>query len=280
MCDDFVLCGKSVKPCTTKRCLLNLLTRFTDTTILGNTSTFQHEAACWWIEDLEQRTNEDLKDTALMQRYLLSLLYFSTRGGSWSNKDLWLSKSAVCDWYGIDCYQSNDMKGIINKIGLVRNNLNGILPTEIGQLLGLETLDLNMNERLSGSIPKEVKYLKELKEFKCKNCALSNTIPTEILFLTELIELDINNCDVSGQIPSELALAKNLVILNVFNNSFHGTLPDISSLVHLRALDLGENFLGGNCQSIKQLSNLGEWSFTLFFSDYVALTLNDFQRAS
>lgn len=51
MCDDFVLCGKSVKPGATKRYLLNLLTRFADTTILGNNSTFQHETACWWIED-------------------------------------------------------------------------------------------------------------------------------------------------------------------------------------------------------------------------------------
>ena len=134
MCDNFVLCGESVKPGATKRYLLNLLTRFADTTILENNSTFQHEAACWWIEDLEQRTNEDLKDTALIQRYLLSLLYFSTRGDSWSNKDLWLSKSDVCHWHGIDCYQSSDMKGIINKIRLVRDNLNGILPAEIGQL--------------------------------------------------------------------------------------------------------------------------------------------------
>ena len=162
----------------------------------------------------------------------------------------------------------------------MRNSLNGILPTEISQLLGLESLDLNLIERLSGSIPKEVKYLKMLQEFKCKNCMLSNTIPTEISFLTELIELDLNNCDISGQIPSELALAKNLVIVNAFNNSLHGTLPDISSLVHLRALDLGENFLGGNCESIKQLSNLGKWSFTLNFSDCIALTLNYFRIAS
>ena len=80
-----------------------------------------------------------------MQRCLLSLLCFSVRVDSWSNKDLWLSKSVICDWYGVASYQSNDMKGIINKIELVRDNLNSILPAEIGQLLGLETLDLNMN---------------------------------------------------------------------------------------------------------------------------------------
>ena len=119
-----------------------------------------------------------------------------------------------------------------------------------------------------------------LKEFKCNNCILSNAIPTEISFLTELIELDLNDYDISGKIPLELALAKNLVIFEAFNNSLHGALPNISSLAHLRELDLGANFLGGDCESVEQLSDLGKGSFALFFFDCIALALNDFLRAS
>ena len=265
-CDSFELCGTLVEPNTEKRNLINILTRFSGTSIFQNTSTVQYQASCWWMKDLERRDDDDLKDTALIQRYLLSLFFYSTGGDSWYENNFWLTENSVCTWYGISCYNTSNNKGIINGIRLANNKLSGVLPTEIGELLGLEYLIINANNDLSGLLPKEIKYLKMLRELKCADTLLSHTIPTEIGILENLLVLDLSNCRFIGSIPSELAHVTKLNIFRASSNSFFGTLPDISSLMELKVIELGENFIEGACSSISKLKNLGKLALLLTFS--------------
>ena len=44
---------------------------------------------------------------ALIQRYILTTFYFGTNGENWDNSDGWLTSSIVCDWYGIECDDSD-----------------------------------------------------------------------------------------------------------------------------------------------------------------------------
>ena len=54
-----------------------------------------------------------------------------------------------CKWYGISC---DNYDGIVSKLILPSNNLDGTLPTEIRELKGLEYVELRSN-KLNGVFP-------------------------------------------------------------------------------------------------------------------------------
>ena len=72
-----------------------------------------------------------------MQRYILALLYLDSGGDNWINNDKWISSAHECDWFGVTC---NSFEGLVDKIDLSSNNLDGFLPSELGELRGLEYL--------------------------------------------------------------------------------------------------------------------------------------------
>ena len=51
----------------------------------------------------------------------LVALYDVTNGDDWDDSTNWLSDAPVCDWYGIDCNNDNDVIAIELNI----NNLHG-----------------------------------------------------------------------------------------------------------------------------------------------------------
>ncbi len=97
----------------------------------------------------------------LRQRYALSVIYFSTGGETW-NVNGWNRDSGVgldeCNWSLVAC--SN---GIV--VGIAVTNeaiiMSGSLPSEIGMLSSLETLELGGN-RLNGELPNELFLLTNL----------------------------------------------------------------------------------------------------------------------
>lgn len=86
--------------------------------ILGNSSSPQNEALRWMSNDgLSTKYLDERNAPALLQRYSMATLYFSTRGDGWNqcgrvnvqshcldgSQSLWLSSDTECNWAGVSC---------------------------------------------------------------------------------------------------------------------------------------------------------------------------------
>lgn len=86
--------------------------------ILGNASSPQNEALRWMSNDgLSIKYLDERNSPALLQRYTMAALYFSTRGDGWNqcgrvnvqshcldgSQSLWLSSDTECNWAGVTC---------------------------------------------------------------------------------------------------------------------------------------------------------------------------------
>jgi hypothetical protein len=109
---------------------------FDNGTALQTPSTPQNNALVW----LANNTNLDTySDEKKIQRYVLAVLYYSTNGTDWLNKDGWLSNGDECDWYnladGSFCINGSvvelDFYDVDTKKG---NNLVGTIPNELALL--------------------------------------------------------------------------------------------------------------------------------------------------
>ena len=90
-------------------------------------------------------------------RAVLVELHGSMDGENWTANTNWLSDEPMRTWHGVTI----DASGRVNGLVLVGNGLTGELPTELGNLLHLQTLDLGANQ-LSGEIPTELGDLSTL----------------------------------------------------------------------------------------------------------------------
>jgi lysophospholipase L1-like esterase len=113
-----------------------------------------------------------------LQRFAMVALYFSTEGGSWSQKNGWLVNKDECTWYQTG-YDDECVNGTLRVLSLSYNNLNGLLPNEIALLSLLEVLDLTENG-LRGAIPMEIKKLSSLTILYLGANDIGGTFPTEI----------------------------------------------------------------------------------------------------
>jgi hypothetical protein len=102
---------------------------------LADPSTPQNMALTWLAGD-PNLANYTVQE--VIQRYALATLYYTTKGDSWNSNDDWLSDKDACDkWYNND---GNDMSvdctsdGAVSELDLRENNLEGVIPPEIGML--------------------------------------------------------------------------------------------------------------------------------------------------
>ena len=89
------------------------------------------------MNDLDSKTAVSQQSTLNVQRYILALIYLSNGGDDWINNDKWMTKAHECEWYGVQC---NVYEGMVDMLDLSSNNLKGFLPSELGELRGLEYL--------------------------------------------------------------------------------------------------------------------------------------------
>lgn len=171
----------------------------------------------------------------------LEKLFQSTQGNNWSNKSGWLQYGVnPCTWYGVSCNGSN-----VISLNLNSNNLNGNLPSVIGNLTKLELLNLNFNN-LSGGIPKQIGNIKDLKYLYLSLNHLSGSIPSEIGNLNKLEQLYLGSNELTGSIPTSIKKLNNLQEFLAYSNQLSGNIPtEFSSLSNLVQLNLGTNQLSG-----------------------------------
>lgn len=132
--------------------------------------------------------------------FVMSNLYFALEGTRWQDDTNWLQGPSPCSglWYGISC----SSKGSIS-ISLEQNDLQGSLPTELGLLRSLETLEIWRNG-ISGSLPSEIGLLMKLQTLDFHLTLIHSELPSEIGMLTELSKFSVSNAPLTGPIPSEI----------------------------------------------------------------------------
>ncbi|KAI0524096.1 hypothetical protein KFK09_003460 [Dendrobium nobile] len=152
---------------------------------------------------------------------------------------------------------SNEFEGILPQsivnlsttlayFSLTWNKISGNIPKEIGNLIGLNLLNLGKNN-LSGTIPVGIEKLNSLQGLYFHSNRLSGEIPYNIGNLSKLTKLFLDHNDFSGRIPSNLGSCKQLMQLRLQFNKFMGTIPkEIFRITSLSlGIDLSNNLLIG-----------------------------------
>ena len=248
-CEDYTICDRILKPDTLQRNLVDLITKFSKIS-----SSEQTQSICWWLDDIDKRSAESQQDMVNVQRYILVLLYISTDGLHWHDQNKWLSEDSVCNWFGVFC----EVPGIVSKIELTANKMQGHIPIELGELAGLETLIMHSNQ-LTGNIPIELVKLQNLKKLILSKNMFSGSIHSEIKYLEELRYLDISTNRLTNTIPTEIATLYMLEYISIANNSLFGTIPEeLKNLVNLKSIVMADNMLRGSAPIINSMTDLGK----------------------
>ncbi|CAB9520932.1 LRR receptor-like serine threonine-protein kinase [Seminavis robusta] len=142
----------------------------------------------------------------------------------------WLSYDTnECDWFNVlkvgpDKDAICDEEGNLLGLDLMRNNLVGILPQELGLLSKLHTLQLRHNQMEGNLLP--IFNLKSLMRVHVNENEFTGTLPTEIATLSStLLHFSILENNIHGTIPSELLQLSKLTLLKLSRNRLTGTIP-------------------------------------------------------
>jgi Leucine-rich repeat (LRR) protein len=145
---------------------------------------------------------------------ILKQLFSATNGNNWTQKwNTALNNLHETSWYGVGIKD-----GHVISIALPGNNLTGSLPTELGNLSRLETLNLQFNA-ITGSIPANINNLRNLKALNLQGNQLSGTIPS-LSVITSLRKLYLSDNLFAGTIPSQFNQLANIEILDLSGNRF------------------------------------------------------------
>ncbi|KAL3936248.1 MAG: hypothetical protein SGBAC_008391 [Bacillariaceae sp.] len=225
--------------------------------ILGDKTTIQHKALLWVAN--EDPAKLKTYDSALMERYMLAVFYYSSNPDEWTTQDGWMTGTGYCAWYGVECVPRDDAtqeSGIartyddndaITGIALAGNNLAGSLPAEVGKLSNTLTIDLADNG-LSGELPEMHENLKYLL---VANNDIEGSFPEHFASLVNLHGLDLSNNAMHGYVTASINSLTNLRTLDMSSNRFGGSFPEIHYLTKITKLHLQNNAFHGTIPSGK-----------------------------
>ncbi|KAL5767215.1 hypothetical protein ACOSQ2_013998 [Xanthoceras sorbifolium] len=158
-----------------------------------------------------------------------------------------------------------EMKGL-NTLDLSSNNSSGELPKsfisggvpiQLSNIKGLEFLDISKN-RLSGSIASSIN-LSSVKHLYLQQNTLNGSISNAFFRSSTLVVLDIRDNKFSGNIPNQIDNGlSNLNFLLLVGNHLEGNIPhELCRLKNISILDLSRNKLNGSIPSC--FTNMSSW---------------------
>lgn len=163
----------------------------------------------------------------------LVALYNSTNGENWYSKENWFEEP-VYKWEGITVKNER-----VTEIKLNYKNLIGHLPKEIKYLTELKNLELRINK--IDSIPHELGELASLEKLDLYSNKIK-TITDSISNLEKLMRLNLGFNDSLEYLPNSINHLTNLENLNIQGTELE-TLSDLSMLNNLWYLNVASNRL-------------------------------------
>ncbi|KAG6414103.1 hypothetical protein SASPL_126821 [Salvia splendens] len=141
---------------------------------------------------------------------------------SWSELD-----ATPCRWAGIVC----DRDRVIS-VSLPGKNLTGYIPSEIGALSFLASLDLSHNF-FSGPLPQQIAALQSLVYFDISSNNFNGSLLQGLTNLTRLQgTLNLSYNSFSGEIPASFGRFPVMVNLDLRCNNLSGKIPEVGSLLN------------------------------------------------
>ncbi len=215
-----------------------------------------------WVDDTTHgiRTQQngiflELEQVPDAQRDCLMALYNNLDGANWEKGKNWGTDIDIDSWEGVAVVDSAIVALNLNGFGL-----SGELPSCIGNLKSLKTIDFSNNPQLTGALPAQLEYLSNLTHLKASFTGLTGQIPSRLSNLKKLVELRLDNTQIEGPLPDALfEELKNLQVLGLNNNPLlTGALPEalgnLTTTAEQIDIYLHEcNFTGGIPQSWSNL---------------------------
>mmetsp|Transcript_12711 Transcript_12711/g.16058 ORF Transcript_12711/g.16058 Transcript_12711/m.16058 type:complete len:406 (+) Transcript_12711:84-1301(+) len=191
----------------------------------------QGRAFQWLVNEDERMINAD--DPFLVQRYVLAVLFYATSGDNWDNDSVhWMTLLHECYWNrkvkgkNVGVVECDEDKRVI-RLDLPETNLQGSIPSEIGLLDGLKTLNLDSNG-ISGTIPSTISRLTNLTSLSFEYNRLTGKIPSKLSKLTNLAELKLNHNDLSGTVPAAVCTLRQQSLYLFWSDcDDHGHVPAV-----------------------------------------------------
>lgn len=175
----------------------------------------------------------------------LVALYEATDGVNWFTP--WDLSQPINTWAGIRLYVNGDDEDRVREVSIWSNNLNGNLPAAFFKLTKIQSVLIQWNRDLSGSIPLQIGNLNNLRNLNLAGNRLNGVIPTSIERLTQLEEVDMRGNQLSGVLPKVISNLVELHTLNFNDNQLSGIIPaEYGNLSNLETLRIGGNRLTGN----------------------------------
>jgi hypothetical protein len=214
---------------------------------LQNTASPQHQAYLWLSENKDL---EEYSEQRIIQRYTMAAFYYSTNGDEWFFNDDWLTDKDECDWYNKAGKRGNcSRQGLLENLELDYNNLDGLLPPELGLLSNsVERIVMRGGPTTftRGRIPSELGYLTRMEVFFIRGNQYSGSIPTELGNWQNLEQLDLSGNTFIGPMPTEFGKFENLFLIDVSANKLTGELPsELGQMTKCRKLIIQDNLLSG-----------------------------------
>ncbi|TQE00111.1 hypothetical protein C1H46_014288 [Malus baccata] len=128
-----------------------------------------------------------------------------------------------CTWFHITCNQDNR----VTRVELYKNNIQGTIPAELGNLKSLISLDL-YNNNISGTIPLSLGKLKSLVFLRLNDNRLTGPIPRDLTGISSLKVVDVSNNNLCGTIPTSGPFEH--IPLNNFENNHRLEGPELLGL--------------------------------------------------
>ncbi|XVF01295.1 hypothetical protein REPUB_Repub04eG0075600 [Reevesia pubescens] len=124
---------------------------------------------------------------------------------------------------------------------LANNRLTGPIPRSIRNLNSTLIEVLLLNNKLSGCLPYELGFLKELKVFDVESNLLTGPLPSSLACLEKIELLNFANNLLYWEVPEELCALGNLANLSLSDNYFTKVGPVCRKLIKNGILDVRQN---------------------------------------